>query len=83
MAVRLMHVDAFGVSIHCPVVSLVDRRTPRPKSKEWLLTKAVETILFGPAQVLPRLFLGGHHGRLVAPHMPLFSLRAADDGRAV
>jgi hypothetical protein len=54
-----MHVDAFGVSIHCPVVSLVDRRTPRPKSKEWLLTKAVETILFGPSQVLPRRFFGG------------------------
>ena len=51
MAVRAMQVDVRGAVVHCPVLSLVDRRTSRPKSKEWLLTKAVETIVFGPSEV--------------------------------
>jgi hypothetical protein len=46
MLVRPMTVDVRGVSVHCPVLSLVDRRS-RPRQKEWLLCKSVETILFG------------------------------------
>ena len=46
-----MHVDVRGLSVHTPVISLVDRRSSRPRTKEWLLTKSVELILFGPNDV--------------------------------
>ena len=54
MIVRPMTVDVRGTTVHCHVLSLTDRRS-RPRSKEWLLCKSVETILFGNevTRVLP------------------------------
>ena len=49
--IRPMGVQALGSTVHCPVLSLLDRRTARPRQKEWLLSKSVETILFGPSNV--------------------------------
>ena len=51
MLLRAMTVDVRGASVHCPVLSLVDRRSTRPRRKEWVLTKAVELCLFGPNDV--------------------------------
>ena len=51
LLVRPMHVSSHGEEVHCPVLSLVDRRSTRPRSKEFVFCKAVETILFGPNQV--------------------------------
>ena len=51
MLLRAMTVDVRGASVHCPVLSLVDMRSTRPRRKEWVLTKAVELCLFGPNDV--------------------------------
>ena len=73
---RAMHVEVKGVSLHCPVLSLVDRRTSRPRVKEWLLTKSVEQILYGPSEVcFPASALP--HARLSSPHVLLLDVSVA------
>ena len=57
MLVRPLQVEVRGDAVHCPVLSFVDRRSSRARTKEWLLTKAVERILYGPNQVCAALLL--------------------------
>ena len=49
--IKPMTVTLFGATVHAPVFRLMDRRTTRPRTKEWMLTRSVETILYGPAEV--------------------------------
>ncbi len=53
--VRELLVDVCGRTVHCPVIRLVDRRSKRPRSKEWLLIRSVELILFRTTEVRPAL----------------------------
>jgi hypothetical protein len=53
MLVRKMHVEVRGAAVHCPVMTLVDRRSSRPRSKEWVFSTSIERILFGPNEVAP------------------------------
>ena len=51
MMIRPMLVDVRGISVHCPVLSMVDGRSSRPRTKQWLYTKSVELVLFGANSV--------------------------------
>ena len=53
-SVRPMVVEVRGATVHCPVLSLVDRRSTRPRSKDWVFSKSAELILFGPNDVRAR-----------------------------
>jgi hypothetical protein len=48
---RSIDVTVRGSTVFCPVFSLVDRRSLRPRTKEWMLCKSAELILFGPNSV--------------------------------
>lgn len=37
--------------VPCPILALPDRRGGKTRSKEWMFTRSVEAILYGPSQV--------------------------------
>ena len=52
VTVREMTVELRGAALLCPVIHLVDKRASKPRAKDWLFTRAVETIVYGAGQVL-------------------------------
>lgn len=83
--IQALTVSVRGADVPAPVVRLVDRRSSRPRAKDWLLTKSVERVLFGETEVCPRPLLPLHPHPLAHAHpgaRPRPSLRARSAPRA-
>ena len=53
-SVQSLHVTAHGIAIPLPIVSLDDRRTTRPRRKQFVFSRSCETLLYGPSEVRRR-----------------------------